>query len=73
MTDEEKIYNHWATCLKACLAEGLAPGDVVGPLLHLTAGCMKGLIGPETAREDILRLRDDLHRELTHLAGDKRP
>jgi hypothetical protein len=74
MTEDQTvaIYNHWAACLKACLAEGVPPGEAVPALLHLTGGCLQGLIGPETSRKDILALRDGLYREFTSIADRQR-
>jgi hypothetical protein len=71
MTEDQtlKIYDHWAACLKACLAEGIPPGDAVPALLHLSGGCLKGFVGPEAGRKEILKLRDDIYREMTRLAN----
>ena len=70
MTPEqaEKVYLHWAEALKACLAEGISHSDVIPAFLALDAGCLRGLVGPETSRQQILRLRDDMHRAMTELA-----
>jgi hypothetical protein len=62
------VVKHWGTSVDACLNEGIPVGEVVPALLHLTAGCLQGLIGPETSRRDILALRDRLHKEMTDLA-----
>lgn len=70
MTPEqaEKVYLAWASALKASLAEGIPHSDVIPAFLALDAGCLQGLVGPETSRGQILRLRDDMFRVMTDLA-----
>lgn len=73
MTDDQvkKVYEHWAASLKACLAEGIPPGEVVPALLHLSGGCLKGFIGEAAGRKEILKLRDDIYRDMSQLATRK--
>ncbi len=73
MTEDQAtaVVRHWGASLEACLNDGIPVGEVVPALLQLTAGCLQGLIGPETSRRDILVLRDRLHKEMTDLANRK--
>lgn len=67
----ERIYQHWAGALKACLADGISHSEVIPAFLALDAGCLQGLVGPETSRNQILRLRDDMFRVMTDLADQQ--
>lgn len=70
MTDDydrasERVQARWEAALQGCIDDGVPIETASWILVQLSCGALKGAADPGSAKEAVLKARDDIWAELT--------